>query len=178
MQNGRIVWLDIAKGIAIVLMVIGHAAIPHSFADFIFAFHMPLFFMASGLTTNWNKHKIKDFCLHKTRVLLLPFALYSVFVLTIKLIIGDCDMKSWILMGWQGYALWFVPILFLSLVLTRMIVTIQNKSHIIVIAILMAVMGGYIKPFWHITAMDIKHRSLCDFLDCHGIYSKTICSKI
>ena len=39
----RNTWLDIAKGIAIILMVVEHDSIPHIMVDFIYCFHMPLF---------------------------------------------------------------------------------------------------------------------------------------
>lgn len=37
-------WVDIAKGIAIILMVLGHTAIPDSLSRFIYSFHMPFFY--------------------------------------------------------------------------------------------------------------------------------------
>lgn len=40
--------LDIAKGIGIILMVIGHSGCPKYLHDFIYMFHMPLFFVCSG----------------------------------------------------------------------------------------------------------------------------------
>lgn len=178
MQNKRIIWIDIAKGIAIMLVVVGHAAVSHSLANFIFAFHMPLFFIASGLTTNWNKHNIKDFCLHKIRYLLLPFALYSVLVLTIKLIIlGDCDMKAWLLMGWQGYALWFVPVLFLSLILARMIASVHNKVYVIVIAILMAMMGGILNHYGVLLPWTLSTIPYATFLTIMGFIAKPYVQK-
>ena len=54
MERKRIQWLDIAKGLAIILMILGHTSIPKFAADFIWLFHMPLFFIASGYTTNWG----------------------------------------------------------------------------------------------------------------------------
>ena len=57
-RTNRLKWLDIAKGISIILVVIGHTSIPRFLSDFIWAFHIPLFFIASGWTTNWQK---KDF---------------------------------------------------------------------------------------------------------------------
>lgn len=44
---------SIVKGIGIILMVIGHASSP--FHDFIYLFHMPLFFMISGFFFNPEK---------------------------------------------------------------------------------------------------------------------------
>jgi len=53
-KKERIEWLDIAKCITIILMVVGHTTIPKILSNFIWAFHMPLFFIASGMTTNFN----------------------------------------------------------------------------------------------------------------------------
>lgn len=49
-QKSRIEWLDISKGVAIILMIVGHvSAIPWApYRKIIFSFHMPLFFIASG----------------------------------------------------------------------------------------------------------------------------------
>ena len=41
----RIDWIDIAKGIGIFLMVVGHTSIPSFLSNYIFSFHMPLFFI-------------------------------------------------------------------------------------------------------------------------------------
>lgn len=43
---------DIAKGIAIFLMVIGHTSIPKIANTWIYSFHMPLFFFVSGVFFN------------------------------------------------------------------------------------------------------------------------------
>ena len=40
--------LDIAKGICIILMVIGHSGCPTYLYDFFYMFHMPCFFFISG----------------------------------------------------------------------------------------------------------------------------------
>lgn len=40
---------DIAKGIGILLVVMGHLGIPPMLSNAIYLFHMPLFFILSGL---------------------------------------------------------------------------------------------------------------------------------
>lgn len=50
-KQKRIKWIDIARGIAIIAVVVGHSLgkyFPGKFANFIFAFHMPIFFILSG----------------------------------------------------------------------------------------------------------------------------------
>lgn len=45
----RIDWIDVAKGIGIILMVMGHTSMPDAINRWIYSFHMPLFFLLSGL---------------------------------------------------------------------------------------------------------------------------------
>lgn len=83
-MSSRILWLDIAKGLTIILMVLGHTSIPEFASRFIWAFHMPLFFIASGWTTNWEKKSLVEFTRHKFRTIMVPFFVYSAIVLTIE----------------------------------------------------------------------------------------------
>ena len=59
----RLEWVDIAKGIAIILMVIGHEVQSQHIHAFIFSFHMPLFFILSGFTSRhvdtWERFWVK-----------------------------------------------------------------------------------------------------------------------
>ena len=87
-ESPRLIWLDIAKATAIILMVLGHTSIPNFLSNFIWAFHMPLFFIASGWTTNWAKYGIMNSSLTKAKTLIVPFVVYSVIVLAIQNIIG------------------------------------------------------------------------------------------
>ena len=70
-------WMDVAKGITILLMILGHAAIPEPLSNFIYSFHMPLFFIASGWMTNWDKYSINEFAIRKVKSLAVPFIIYS-----------------------------------------------------------------------------------------------------
>ena len=45
----RLDWVDIAKGIAIVLMILGHSSLPNMIQNWIYSFHMPFFFFISGV---------------------------------------------------------------------------------------------------------------------------------
>ncbi|MCD4694754.1 MAG: acyltransferase family protein, partial [Bacteroidales bacterium] len=48
MGKQRFEWIDIAKGIGILLVVYGHCQPPPLIEKFVYAFHMPLFFFISG----------------------------------------------------------------------------------------------------------------------------------
>ena len=55
---GRIGWIDVAKGIAILLMVIGHMEVGPYVRGLILTFHMPLFMILNG-------YLIKDYAVHQ-----------------------------------------------------------------------------------------------------------------
>ena len=60
MKNGdRIYWIDCAKGITILLVIIGHSIYNPMVRGPIFSFHMPLFFILSGMTYKWSKDIIE-----------------------------------------------------------------------------------------------------------------------
>ena len=127
-SKDRIIWLDIAKGIAIILMVIGHSSIPQSLSNFIWSFHMPLFFIASGWCTNWDNDGFGVFTLRKTKLLLIPFVIYSCIVLITKQLMGGGNIPDVLINGWQGTPLWFIPVLFMALVLSKTITSVNNKN--------------------------------------------------
>ena len=81
---------------------------------------MPLFFIASGWTTNWSKYTFVEFLKRRCNTLLIPFFIYSAIVLFIQVVHGWITFDYWLCKGWgDGYALWFIPILFLSCILVK-----------------------------------------------------------
>lgn len=76
--------ISIAKGIAIILMVIAHAEAPGWLCKFIFEFHMPLFFITAGYF--FSLRYLNDeatFVKKRIRGLYWPFWKWSVFFLVI-----------------------------------------------------------------------------------------------
>lgn len=150
-ESPRLKWLDIAKATAIILMVLGHTSIPSSLSNFIWAFHMPLFFIASGWTTNWEKYSLIKFSLTKAKTLLVPFVCYSVIVLAVQVVMGWNNISDWFQNGWVAYALWFIPVLYLALFCARLILAIQVKTmrilalmSLLVVGILLCGCGVYL----------------------------------
>ena len=84
-------WIDIAKGIGIILVVFAHTIVPqireNSFRAkfvwiFIYNFHMPLFFFLSGYLFEKGLPKYTDkgkFVLGKLKYLMIPYLTFSVF---------------------------------------------------------------------------------------------------
>lgn len=69
----RIPFIDICKGIAMILVIMGHCKfLPREMHCIIYSFHMPLFFAASGYTFSTRK-KFKDFFVSKLKGFILPY---------------------------------------------------------------------------------------------------------
>lgn len=86
-------WIDVAKGIGIILVVIGHSfrdnmRIESVFCEYIYqiiyAFHMPFFFAISGLTfyQSFTKNNVnkKNLFIKKVKRLVVPAISYAAFI--------------------------------------------------------------------------------------------------
>ena len=76
--------ISIAKGLAIILMVIAHAEAPSWLCKFIFEFHMPLFFITAGFFFSTKYlHDEATFVKKRIKGLYVPFVKWAVFFLII-----------------------------------------------------------------------------------------------
>lgn len=128
-------------------MVIGHTSIPSYLSNFIWTFHMPLFFIASGSTTNWHKSDCIGFIKRKIRTLLVPFFIYSSVVLLIHILQGWANFNHWISNGWISYALWFIPVLFFASLVTKLIYSLKNRNLTFLFVLIMVGIGGVLSLY-------------------------------
>lgn len=127
----RLVYVDIAKGIGIILVVIGHLLPDYNdFKAFIYSFHMPLFFILSGLTLKMDKNANLQFVVKKQSKIAkqyimysLIFVIYDIVVKTLALKIMDYRSLVWNLYNFINLfginVLWFLS----TLCIVRIIVT-------------------------------------------------------
>ena len=76
----RIEYFDIAKGILILLVVIGHIFETGPINQFVYSFHMPAFFITSGIMQHYSsamKKPLKKAILAKVYSLLVPFLFFE-----------------------------------------------------------------------------------------------------
>ena len=123
MRTERIIELDIAKGICILLMVIGHSGMTNIVHHMIYAFHMPFFFFISGVTTNVNR-SFRVFSISKVNGLLVPFLIYYLIHVPSYAYIYNRNIMEYF--KWESFngidnALWFIPILFFAQLINWMI---------------------------------------------------------
>lgn len=114
-QPKRIEALDIAKGIGIILVIIGHMSSSY-LRDWIYSFHMPLFFIISGICFKTEKYpSFLPFLRQRVRTLAIPtLALYFIILLLETLTgIKGFDLQQQ-LKGVHPGVLWFLITLLFS----------------------------------------------------------------
>ena len=117
----RIKYLDYTKGIAILFIIIGHIYLEGNFITWIYSFHVPLFFIISGIVMNYDKSKcFKEFFIKKFKSIMLPYILFSIFNILSYGIIGKLPSNSvklsviYTISLFGINAVWFLGTLFIS----------------------------------------------------------------
>lgn len=72
MKSEQWKWVDIAKGIGIILVLLGHFNIPDTLRVEIYTFHIPLFFFLSGVVFNGHK-PINRFLGDEAKRMIVPY---------------------------------------------------------------------------------------------------------
>ncbi len=134
-------------------MILGHSSLPTWIQNWIYSFHMPFFFFISGVLTkafgNINEKKTvccaidKAFLIGKSKALLLPFLIYSAINLLVYPLYGKEALitysKHVLLNGWEGVALWFIPVFFVAVIVTRLCSV--SRGIAIISAVVFAILG-------------------------------------
>ena len=161
--------MSIAKALGIILMVMGHAGCPEYLHDFIYLFHMPLFFFLSAYF--FRDAKVVDsagqYVVPKFKNLYWPYIKWSIIFLLLHNLfcrIGFYDNSlSWqelfvnvkcsVRGMWQGErmlgAYWFLISLFWESLLFGLIIWVKHKTkfrYFDLIAVVLLFLVGYYAP--------------------------------
>lgn len=90
MTNSRVDIYDFMRGVLICFVVLGHSK-TDTIHDIVYLFHMPLFFIVSGLLLHIEKLELKEYLRNKTKALLVPYICY---LLIDSFSIQNCDLSS------------------------------------------------------------------------------------
>lgn len=148
-SSKRISYWDIAKGIAIMLMILGHTELPALFRAVIFSFHMPFFVIANGYFI--KSYDIKRTFCRSVRTLLVPYMITCVisamiytitytgeqgaflaFMYKIKAMAGGMSKISTRFQSFDSvWVIWFVCSLFITRNLYVIILSIFHEKPVV-----------------------------------------------
>lgn len=191
MEVKRFDYLDIAKGWGILAVVWAHIMLMGWSHEICYAFHMPLFFMISGMLQRSGGGKFSDFrtfVVKRAKRLFVPYLLYSVVTWAIwmafKMYRGDEVESYWmpllqtfIAQGSGAYivhnsALWFIPCLFAVEIIYFFVGKLKDKAAIFVsfaIAILSFILGQiYGADWWFLLPWNIDAAMIAMPFYCIG----------
>ena len=135
----RVSWIDIAKGIGIFLIVFGHTIQQTGIMrQILYSFHVPLFFVISGLTYKSDESST-FFLKKKIKGLLIPYWAVGLISIIVILLINQFvhlqqDNTNFFVnvfgliygnyrtgLMWWNRPLWFIPCLFITLLFVDLI---------------------------------------------------------
>lgn len=165
MQEKRIEWIDFCRGIAIILVILGHCVgrmggskVETLVNVLICSFHMPLFFFLSGLNAKTEVNN-KEYIVKRIKKLFLPLTLFSFVMLTYKIVkaYGSTSIDTFLDSNLNGKGLyyligltrksivseyWFIPAIFAAEVLFQLIIRICKKKYVIFsVAVMMMILS-------------------------------------
>ena len=156
----RVQYIDIARGIAILCIILGHQGISEV-NHVVFTFHVPIFFLVTGYFSN-TKLSIGEFVKNKIRALLVPYVCTCILTIVFAAALawmqgGDVvyTIKEWVWAAFYGAgdtyyepfyikkigALWFLWAMFWGSIFMR--ISLQMKKTIRLIFILSLFVAGY-----------------------------------
>ncbi len=177
----RIDWIDVSKGIGIILVVLVHSIIPqvNPITTHLSSFAIPLFFVLAGLTYNSEKHRhsLKRLAKIRGQQFMVPyFCLYLIIMFLFFLIPNAVEtyltpdqLVFWFFYGSgppnQSTHLWFLPVLYfgfvLFILLDRVLVAIPRYTRLILVPGLATIAVGINSLFapllvpWHLGSILI-----------------------
>ena len=160
-------YIDIAKGIGITLVVLGHS--PHTYnplKQWEHAFAMPLFFIISGMVWNKISHEKrgyfnKAFLLNKLKRLIVPCYIWAVLYTVLNFILKSSFEPmsfAYLLYGSQsGFShagsltsLWFLPCMFIAVsmfeIIQQSLRNISRNNGILLAVSAVCALSGFYLP--------------------------------
>lgn len=174
--GSRIVWIDQVKGIAFFFVILGHLSLQPTLKSWVFSFHMPIFFFATGCTYNIDKilrTSFKDYLLKLSKRMLIPYVWMQLLSVVLRYLVfarikhKEVPMTAYLrgifignnnLVEAPSNPLYFVLLLFLAELVLFLLVRLSQGDRK-----KLAVFCGVLLPFsllsqkvslpWHINAV-------------------------
>lgn len=165
-SDERLQYIDIARGIAIICVILGHLGNP-LITRVVFTFHVPLFFFITGYFTS-SKRSVCDFIKNKARTLIVPYMITCMVIILIGtlegFVLGDAlgALKRWSYASVYGAgdsytepfyipgigAIWFLWATFWGSIFLRISLNFNKYIRLLFVAVMFAT--GYFSTnlFW------------------------------
>lgn len=165
MQNDRVRWIDIAKGIGIIFVIYAHVLGSHDYRHLIYAFHMPFFFFLSGAVYKSDKYiNVLNFLKKNIKSILIPYLIFAFvsFILWLTRFNSFNNIHPQIIkqflsifygnsnLGLLAFnnILWFLPALFVTKFLFGFFYNLlKTKFNAVIFLIIISILGYSISIF-------------------------------
>lgn len=173
----RISYIDVAKGILIIFVVLGHITgtankcgivnnylnhIGYSVARCYAPFYMQAFFFLTGYTSNFSK-PIDKFIITSLKKIILPYLIFSCFFSAFNYILFDDDLlfnkwgKEKIFFLVESF--WFLPALFIAKVFFYFLYKIDKIWMRLFICLILMVIGISLNNYYYSIYEDYHYHN-------------------
>lgn len=175
MNKNRIQYIDIARGISMVCIVLGHLGEPQ-INRVVFTFHLPIFFLISGYFLK-EETDIKSLLKQRIRSLLVPYWLTCLAIICLSMVFCEIftpeisskkTAMDWVFASLYGSgdtykepfyikqigALWFLLATFWGTLFLRLILNLGKNGRIL--AVLLLFCFGIFSPKWFWLPMSLQ----------------------
>ncbi|MBQ6622672.1 MAG: acyltransferase [Mogibacterium sp.] len=152
-KKNRVLWIDILRGLMMYVVIYGHITRFPLAQVHIYSYHMPIFFMISGMTFRFNKvRETGTFIYRKFWALMIPYFVLNLYVSPLREWlerIGECNMQSWLdlikgvlisnadsHLKMASNTTWFIPCLFVTTVLVFLLQKVTRTDRNMVLALI------------------------------------------
>ena len=146
----RLSWLDVLKGIGIILVAIGHIYSNRIVFNWLYSFHMPLFFLAAGWV--YKEKSVLTDIKRRIQTIVVPYFSFGLLVLLYWQVIerrfrnSDMSFMDSLLGLFSGcydnldfnVHLWFLPCFFVTVALFNILVNLGGRKIAYVVSALMS----------------------------------------
>ncbi len=160
MKNDRITFIDMAKGVGIILVLFGHLIYTNEYVRvWISAFHMPLFFVLAGITLSLgtsDRKDVKGRMNKRIKGLLVPYLWFSLIYLIVdignvlldKITMHDFVFNLLASVTFSGKSvMWFLTALFIS---QTILILLQSRldDRYVIISVMVITIVSYPCSLW------------------------------
>lgn len=188
--ESRIDYIDIAKALGIMLVIAGHVVSSNTeIKRVLYAFHMPLFFMLSGMLLRvksaYSADTWKTLIIKKLRALMLPYIIWALIYSSFSfkhVALAMYGTRETLIMAGSLTSLWFLPVMFLASMLAELVLLVstkvrKNETLAVVVGMAVCFWIGFIFPH-HGTYGDLWGMDIAFIATAFMLLGMLVCQEI